>query len=289
MTIDNDLMLLSAYLDGELSSHERINLEARLQQEPELQAELAELQQVVALIQSMPRTRAPRNYTLDPALYRRPKKISFFPALRYVSALAAALVMIFIGVLVALNGSRFSEKDSSAVVESVQTSSERTQVIEEVMEQPQENPQVNDVSPEIANAPSVLPQQKTATPAIMASGMEAASAENETRITPAASAGGQQAEDSASQPEQQGQPSVPSGSGGLVASTPPKPPEGDFEGMMVPTDMIPGSTAYEPPNFSAAEVQPTLITREFSLELLSEDFMTLLIRIRDLLGVFRYH
>lgn len=101
-----DYELLSAYLDGELSNIERLALEGRLASEPELQQELASLRGMVALVEQLPRLKAPRNFSLTPAMVgqvkaqvpvniyalpRAPRR--FQPA--WASLAAAVLVMLF--------------------------------------------------------------------------------------------------------------------------------------------------------------------------------------------------
>lgn len=92
--MDNrDVMLLSAYLDDELTAEERIQFEKRLQSDSQLQAELDELRQTIAFIQQMPLLKAPRNYTLNPAEFQ-PRTRPMIYRLRPVLAVAAALVMV---------------------------------------------------------------------------------------------------------------------------------------------------------------------------------------------------
>ncbi len=92
--MDNrDVMLLSAYLDDELTVEERIQFEERLQSDSQLQAELDELRQTIAFIQQMPLLKAPRNYTLNPAEFQ-PRTRPMIYRLRPVLAVAAALVMV---------------------------------------------------------------------------------------------------------------------------------------------------------------------------------------------------
>ena len=69
---DHDLELLSAYLDGELSDHERISLEQRLSHESDLRTVLDDLRETIAMVRDLPTLKAPRNFTLDPAIYNRP-------------------------------------------------------------------------------------------------------------------------------------------------------------------------------------------------------------------------
>jgi hypothetical protein len=93
-----DYELLSAYLDGELSTRDRARLEARMTKQPELRIGLEELRQTSLLLRSLPRKRAPRNFTIPNALPRRRPVPRLFPALRFASALAGILfVIVFIG------------------------------------------------------------------------------------------------------------------------------------------------------------------------------------------------
>ena len=95
-----DLELLSAYLDNRLADRERTALEARLAKDRHLQTELAELRTTVQALRSLPKLKAPRNYTLSPetaeALRRRPW--SFFPALQVMATLSTALFLLVVGV-----------------------------------------------------------------------------------------------------------------------------------------------------------------------------------------------
>ena len=59
-----DLELISALLDGELSSGERAKLETRLQNEPELLSAYQALQRTRGVLRRAPRLAAPRNFTL---------------------------------------------------------------------------------------------------------------------------------------------------------------------------------------------------------------------------------
>ncbi len=116
---NQDLVLLSAYLDGELSEAEHQTLEKRLEAEPDLLAELESLQEVVQLARSLPQLKAPRDFRLDPAIYgksstQRPwiTKIGSLsrPQLSSLVGLAAALILVS-GFLLVNNP--FSGKDAS--------------------------------------------------------------------------------------------------------------------------------------------------------------------------------
>ncbi|MEQ9032954.1 MAG: hypothetical protein RLP44_29815, partial [Aggregatilineales bacterium] len=132
---EQDYELLSAYLDEMLTSSEREALEARLSIEPDLRRELNALRQTVALMRQLPVMKAPRNYTLTPAMVadirreaqssiaKKPTsgRIITFPSLPLISALstAAAVVLISLGlILMSTNGSQ-DAADSSAASESI--------------------------------------------------------------------------------------------------------------------------------------------------------------------------
>jgi len=93
-----DIELLSAYLDNQLSSHQRASLEARLRSEPELSTELDSLRNTRQMLRSLPKLRAPRNFTLAAQTYQKRSTArlpAFFGA---VSALSSALlIMLVIG------------------------------------------------------------------------------------------------------------------------------------------------------------------------------------------------
>lgn len=92
---NRDLELLSAYLDKELNPKERAYVEERLQSNPVLRSILGELHQNRAALRSLPRLRAPRNFTLSPELAGIKPKKRTYPAFALVSALSS-LVLIFV-------------------------------------------------------------------------------------------------------------------------------------------------------------------------------------------------
>lgn len=63
-----DTEAISAYLDGNLDPRERERLEARLEREPGLRAELNALDRTRRLLRTAPQYRAPRNFTLTPEM-----------------------------------------------------------------------------------------------------------------------------------------------------------------------------------------------------------------------------
>jgi hypothetical protein len=92
---ERDYELISAYLDGELTAAEQAEVEARLQNDAELRRELQSLRQTVTLIQQLPARSAPRNFTLDAHLFRKPALP--FPLTITFSALStAAAILLFV-------------------------------------------------------------------------------------------------------------------------------------------------------------------------------------------------
>lgn len=68
---EQDLELLSAYLDNQLTGPERVNLERRLGAEPRLRRELDELRATTAALRELEPLPLPRSFTLDPATVGR--------------------------------------------------------------------------------------------------------------------------------------------------------------------------------------------------------------------------
>ncbi len=81
--------LLSAYLDGQLSTGERARLEARLATDSALEAELEALRHTVALVHDLPPTPIPRNFILPQTIAARPRPM---PSKGHRSAWAAPLL-----------------------------------------------------------------------------------------------------------------------------------------------------------------------------------------------------
>ena len=128
----NDYEHLSAYIDGMLTEDERANLEKRLEDESALAEEFAILRQTVALVRQLPQLKAPRNFTLTPAMVTKRSKLSLvprpphgkhrpiiipFPLMRAASA-AISLMIIAFGVIVLFSASE-SGQDSAAIALSV--------------------------------------------------------------------------------------------------------------------------------------------------------------------------
>jgi hypothetical protein len=128
---DRDLELLSAYLDGELSDREKERLEQRLARESALRADLDDLRETVALVNDLPRLKAPRNFTLDPAVYGRPvpwwqRLFTLKSALQLSGAMGAVASVALIIVAVLLTQSS-PNNASQPVSESAQIAMQATQ------------------------------------------------------------------------------------------------------------------------------------------------------------------
>lgn len=119
---EQDYELLSAYLDGELNSTEREALETRLMLDSALRDELEALRRTVALVRALPELRAPRNYTLDPAVYGRvaaapPKNMIMFPRanVRRLLIAAASVMLAFVAVVAMLTNNDLQPTQNNQV------------------------------------------------------------------------------------------------------------------------------------------------------------------------------
>jgi hypothetical protein len=109
---EQDYELLSAYLDGELTGVERSALESRLQTEDSLRQELEVLRQTVALVNQLPTLKAPRDFTLTPAMVRQPQIVPHRQPLYMRPAVwsaAAAVVVLIFGALFVLSSADLNQ------------------------------------------------------------------------------------------------------------------------------------------------------------------------------------
>ena len=96
-TISNhDWEAISAFLDGELNSRERVRLEKRLQTDPELRQAAEDLSKMRSMLRSQPKIRAPRNFTLTPQMAGVPQRQARYPYpfFRLASAVASLLFVM---------------------------------------------------------------------------------------------------------------------------------------------------------------------------------------------------
>jgi hypothetical protein len=90
---DDDLELLSAYIDDQLVAEERRALDERLSREPNLRTALDELRGTVALLSELEPLGPPRSFTLDPAAFA-PRRSPLFGWLRLGATLASVLLAL---------------------------------------------------------------------------------------------------------------------------------------------------------------------------------------------------
>lgn len=90
-----DYLLLSAYLDGELTAKKQVDVQARLQSDPAFKRAFEEFSYSKRLLASIPRVRAPRNFVLTPAKVKKVAKRQVFqPVWGSVSALATLFLLV---------------------------------------------------------------------------------------------------------------------------------------------------------------------------------------------------
>jgi anti-sigma factor RsiW len=97
---NQDMALLSAYLDGEVTEDEHKQIVARLEREAELRAALVELRQLKGAIRSMPTAKLPRHFTLGPEYERVSWRTKLGLSNSWGLASAAAsflLILVFAG------------------------------------------------------------------------------------------------------------------------------------------------------------------------------------------------
>jgi hypothetical protein len=115
---------LSAYLDDALTPAEKDRFEQLLATDETLRASLQEQRLIRASLGRLPRMRAPRNFTLDPALYGRPVPSTserLYPVMRTATALVAILFVVVLVLDFIPSGSRSQEDELGPVTMFQQT------------------------------------------------------------------------------------------------------------------------------------------------------------------------
>jgi hypothetical protein len=93
-----DIELLSSYLDGQLSSGDAARLEARLRTDPEMRSVLQDLRGARSLLRQLPMRKAPRNFTLTPAMVgKNPPLPRSYPVFKFSATLATILLFFTMG------------------------------------------------------------------------------------------------------------------------------------------------------------------------------------------------
>ncbi|MEI8132011.1 MAG: hypothetical protein WCG34_06225 [Leptolinea sp.] len=91
---DHEWEMLSAYMDGRVSSAEKAQLEQRLQANPEMAAAYSSLVKTRAILQATPRVKRRRNFYLTSEMLRPKSWIWIIPALNFGSTAAAGLAIL---------------------------------------------------------------------------------------------------------------------------------------------------------------------------------------------------
>lgn len=128
---------LSAYLDGALTPEEKKRFERLLASDETLRANLEEQRLIKASLRRLPRMRAPRNFTLDPARYGRPAPgpaERLYPIMRVATAAVAVLFVVALAIdLTVIGGQR---RASQPLVEMIQPAAEIVEAPAEAEEAP---------------------------------------------------------------------------------------------------------------------------------------------------------
>lgn len=90
-----DYLLLSAYLDGELTQSDMQRVEKRLVSDHQFKRTSQELAYTKRMLHALPKIRAPRNFLLTPERVKKPAKRQLFqPAWGLVSAVSTFLLLV---------------------------------------------------------------------------------------------------------------------------------------------------------------------------------------------------
>ncbi len=91
-----DYQLLSAYMDGQLSTREKARVESMLAGDPDFKLAHDEFSRLKKMMKAMPQVKAPRNFTLSAAVApQKPQRFFLAPALNY-AALVTAILFVFL-------------------------------------------------------------------------------------------------------------------------------------------------------------------------------------------------
>ncbi len=89
-----DWLLLSAYVDGQLTPGERAKLEKQLNERQDLQEELRSLKRMRALLRRLPPKPVPHNFTLTTLMARQAQRRSWWLPVLSFSSLTATLLLV---------------------------------------------------------------------------------------------------------------------------------------------------------------------------------------------------
>ena len=159
---------ISAYLDDALTAAERERFDGQLTRDEALRAEMERMRLLKLQMRSMPRRRVPRSFSLDPALYGRPKAqpmMQLYPVLRGATALTA-FFLIFTLALGMFRGQFSADQPVASVMVTESAAEEEIAAFEAVESAPAELPAagreearaMDTAEPELENAPELAAQ-----------------------------------------------------------------------------------------------------------------------------------
>jgi hypothetical protein len=175
-----DFELLSAYLDQELNPKEQAHVEARLHSDPQLRTILGELHQNRAALRSLPRLRAPRNFTLTPEIAGIKPNKRTYPVFGLVSAISSlVLILVLVGDFL-INPAMTTVQPPAEMPLNVAASSESAEVMDTLVEKA-----IEDIpSTQLVEEPMLEALEESATDAEVAELRVEGAAEEPTEETP---------------------------------------------------------------------------------------------------------
>jgi hypothetical protein len=91
-----DYRMISAYIDGRCSVREKIAVERLLESDADFKKAVSEFNRSKKMLKVIPQVKAPRNFTLSPAMApQKPQRFFLAPTLNY-AALAAVVLFVFL-------------------------------------------------------------------------------------------------------------------------------------------------------------------------------------------------
>jgi hypothetical protein len=116
---EQELELLSAYIDGQLNDRQARRLEARLHEDLQLKAELDSLRMTVNALRDVSAPRPKRHFMLTPEMVGQREPARFVPVLRFATALAGLAFVALVGLegLQSLSGAQLAARAPEAMRE----------------------------------------------------------------------------------------------------------------------------------------------------------------------------
>jgi hypothetical protein len=137
-----DQEMLSAYLDGQLEDRQKRKLQARLQEDPGLRAELETLRVTVRSLRDLPAPRLRRHFTLSPEMVGQREQRRAYPVLRFATAIAGFIFIALVGLeaLRSVSGDLIAAQAPAVMRESEMVQDEVTSAEAPMVSAPEEQP-----------------------------------------------------------------------------------------------------------------------------------------------------